>query len=230
MNDEYIQSSLCDGNVVEPEEIIKSVSYNQIEIIRNIMKLYSIDRFDLDATYSTGMFYDSGVIQQPKIKSDIKPQAEGVNEYDCRSLPLDDCSISSIMFDPPFIASIPKNEDTGIISQRFGSYRSVAKDLWSMYRDALIEFYRILKKDGVLVFKCQDSVDAGKQCLSHIEIINSAIITGFYPKDLFVLIAKNRIIGKHHRNQQHSRKYHSYFLVFIKQRNRVKYSHLELVE
>lgn len=127
------------------------------------------------------------------------------------------------MFDPPFIASIPKDKPTGIINQRFGYYRNIQHELWSMYSQALEEFYRILKPDGVLVFKCQDTIDASKQYFSHVEIINYAIYLGFYPKDLFILLAKHRIIGKTHHKQQHARKFHSYFLVFIKQKNPVKY-------
>lgn len=92
-----------------------------------------------------------------------------------------------------------------------------------MYHKSIEEFYRILKPDGVLIFKCQDTIDSCKQYLSHIEIHNKAIDCGFYAKDLFVLLAKNRIIGKTHHNQQHCRKYHSYFLVFIKQKNKIRY-------
>ena len=204
------------------KEIIKTISYSQEEIIRNIMELYKIECFDLDPTYSKGNFYKK--IPEPKLKFDLDPQSKGVEKSDCISLPLEENSIKSIMFDPPFIASIPKGKPTGIINQRFGYYRNIQTELWNMYHKALEEFYRILKDDGILVFKCQDTIDSCKQYLSHIEIINYASLLGFYPKDLFVLLAKNRIIGKHHHNQQHARKFHSYFLVFIKQKSPVKYN------
>jgi len=220
------QTTLGDSKTVQKEEIIKTISYDQEEIIKWIMKLYCPDGFDLDPTYSKGNFYKN--IEKPKLKFDIIPQSEEVKKADCTNLPIESGSLNSIMFDPPFVAGIQKKSNNGIIINRFGSFKNVSKELWEMYRKALKEFTRILKPNGILVFKCQDSVDSGKQCLSHVEIINYALKIGFYPKDLFVLLAKNRLIGKHHHKQQHARKFHSYFIVFIKQKCPVKYSKVEV--
>jgi hypothetical protein len=49
-----------------------------------------------------------------------------------------------------------------------------------------------------------------------------AIKYGFYPKDLFILLAKNRLNDG--RVQQHARKYHSYFWVFKKQNCKIDYN------
>ncbi len=46
--------------------------------------------------------------------------------------------------------------------------------------------------------------------------MNEASKLGFINKDLFILLAKNRIIGHNHGNQKHARKFHSYFIVFKK--------------
>ena len=186
------------------------------------MRLYCPDGFELDPTYSIGNFYKE--IKPPKHKFDIQPQIPGVKQADCRDLPFNDDSVGSIMFDPPFIAAIPRGKPTGIINQRFGYYRNIQHELWDMYHKALEEFYRILKENGVLVFKCQDTIDSCKQYFSHVEIINYAVKLGFYPKDLFVLLAKSRLVSPSQRKQQHARKFHSYFLVFIKQYNPVEYS------
>lgn len=48
-----------------------------------------------------------------------------------------------------------------------------------------------------------------------------AIKYGFYPKDMFILLAKSRLNDG--RKQQHARKYHSYFWVFKKSKNKVNY-------
>lgn len=44
--------------------------------------------------------------------------------------------------------------------------------------------------------------------------MNMAVSAGLYPKDLFILLAKNRIIGYNHAKQKHARKFHSYYWVF----------------
>ena len=45
----------------EPEkkkEIIKTISYDQEEIIKNIIELYCPNGIELDPTYSKGVFYN----------------------------------------------------------------------------------------------------------------------------------------------------------------------------
>jgi len=199
------------------KKIIKSVSYNQEQIIGWIRKLYVPEGFELDPTYGSGNFYKS--LSKPILRYDILPQQVDTKQADCTNLPLKDGSIQSIMFDPPFLVGSVK---LGIMKKRFGKYKN-EKELWAFYKEALREFWRLLKPKGVLVFKCQDMVSSGKQYLSHIHIINKALQQGFYPKDLFILVAKHRIMSPNMLVQQHARKFHSYFLVFIKQESPVRY-------
>tara|TARA_Y100000034_G_scaffold18559_1_gene20622 strand:- start:11 stop:703 length:693 start_codon:yes stop_codon:yes gene_type:complete len=204
------------------KEIIKSISYDQNEIMQWIIDLYCPNGFEVDPTYSVGNFYKK--IPQPKYKYDINPRANGVVESNCTNLSLGNDSVKSIMFDPPFIVGLPAKDSksTSIIGNRFSRFKDM-KELFEFYHRSLLEFHRILKVGGWLIFKCQDSISSGRQYLSHVEIINYAVSIGFYPKDMFILVAKNRIIGKHHHKQQHARKFHSYFLVFKKERNPVNY-------
>ena len=208
-------------------DIIKSVSEDQIEIIKNIIKLYiPSGQIDCDCTYSKGNFYNNNEIIRPKYNYDIIPQYDYVQKADSRNLPLEDNSINSIMFDPPFLAttgkSLKEDKNNNLINKRFGVYNNEI-ELHQMYKDSLKEFYRVLDKNGILIFKCQDKVSSGKQYLSHVFIINEAVELGFYPKDLFVLIAKTRLIADWQKNQKHSRKFHSYFLVFEKNNKKIKY-------
>lgn len=206
--------------ILEEPTVIKSTSYSQEEIIKNIIKLHlNNSPIECDPTYSKGVFYRN--IKVPKYKFDINPQTEDTIKADSRSLPIENEIINSIMFDPPFVISYGPslgngNKTSNIISNRFSCFRSIP-ELLSYYKDSLKEFHRVLKQDGVLIFKCQDTVSSGKQYLNHCEIYNMAKEIGYYPKDLFILNAKNRIISGKHKNQQHCRKYHSYFFVFIKQ-------------
>ena len=53
--------------------------------------------------------------------------------------------------------------------------------------------------------------------MTHTFIQNEAEKLGFYTKDLFILLAKNRLVAKWQlKNQKHARKFHCYFWVFEK--------------
>jgi tRNA G10 N-methylase Trm11 len=201
--------------------LIESVSNSQTQIIGNIIKLYCSGGIELDPTYSKGVFYKN--IPQPKLKFDIKPQIAGVIECDCRRLPLESNSIKSIMFDPPFVGGSQKDAPLGKIKARFGYFKNIL-ELWKFYRESLDEFNRLLIDNGILIFKCQDTIESGKQYLSHVEIVNYSVAIGFYPIDLFILHTKNYLISPNMYNQQHCRKTHSYFLVFKKTISKVKYT------
>ena len=208
-------------------DIVKSISFDQSEIIRNILKLHVPEgRIDCDPTFSIGAFYNASGIEAPKHKFDINPQINGVSKADARALPLDDGCISCMILDPPFLATKGKSLITGNgnrINRRFGVYPDEIS-LHRCYADMLKEAYRVLRQDGILIFKCQDKVSSGKQYLSHLFVINTAVELGFYPKDLFILLAKNRLVANWQtKNQRHSRKYHCYFLVFQKRDMRIKY-------
>lgn len=132
------------------------------------------------------------------------------------------------MFDPPFLAttgkSLNENKDNNIINKRFGVYPT-EQELHKFYIDSLKEAYRVLDNKGVLIFKCQDKVSSGKQYMSHCFIYNEAVKIGFYPKDLFILLAKNRLVADWQlKNQKNSRKFHSYFWVFEKTCKKIVYA------
>jgi hypothetical protein len=67
-----------------------------------------------------------------------------------------------------------------------------------------------------MIVKCQDEVSAGRQWLTHVEIINYYEQLGFYTKDLFVIVRQNKASIARLKKQIHARKNHSYFLVFTK--------------
>lgn len=208
--------------------MIKSVSYDQSEIIKNILQLHAKKhKIDCDATYSKGVFYDKTGIDKPDYKFDIIPVADGVMRADSRNLPLENSSIDCMMFDPPFLAttgaSLKSTDGNNKINKRFGVYPSET-ELHQFYVDSLIEAHRVLRENGILIFKCQDKVSSGKQYMSHVFVMNEAVKAGFYPKDLFILLAKNRIVADWQvKNQKNARKFHCYFWVFQKCKKTVEY-------
>lgn len=203
--------------------VIKSTSFDNSEIIKSILELHVPGhKIDCDPTYSKGVFYKNNGLDAPDLKFDLVPQTDDTVQADCRHLPLLDNSLDCIMFDPPFVISsgpslLAENckDGSNIINNRFSCFPTPSK-LYEFYKESLVEFYRVLSDNGVLIFKCQDTVSSGIQYLSHIYIHQMAIECGFYPKDLFILNAKSRLISGKHTQQKHARKFHSYFWVFEK--------------
>ena len=75
------------------------------------------------------------------------------------------------------------------------------------------EALRVLKEDSILIIKCQDEIDGGKQYWNHIILLNDIVKLGPRCIDMFILIQKGGPIMRH-KYQIHAKKNHSYFLVF----------------
>jgi len=197
-------------------EIIKTISFSQQEILSNIMKLYCPDGFECDPTYSKGFFYKN--LKKPEHKFDINPQTDDTIKACATKLPLKNRSINNIVFDPPFVATTSKMIKPGsnIIQSRYSAFPDMLS-LRSFYFNCLVEFHRVLKLNGILIFKCQDSVSDSNQYMNHCHIWHMARDIGYKELDLFILLAKNRLISGNMHKQQHARKFHSYFLVLLKQ-------------
>lgn len=207
--------------------LVKSVYGSNYEAIKNIMDLYDIERFDLDCTYSKGNFWKD--LPTPTNKTDLFPINDSVIEANSENLPFPDSSMESIMYDPPFVIAGSKykgnKEGSSIIAKRFEGYTRY-DELTSNYYNTLKELYRLTKKNGFVVMKCQDTVSGGKNHFTHVMVMNMAMEIGFYPRDMFVLTSNVRINsfnGTKWTKQYHARKYHSYFWVFQKVNPKVKY-------
>ena len=187
-----------------------SVFENDGEILKAIDDIFLKNKwFDLDCTYSKGVFYYD--IPQPRIKSDIKPQFEDVIENDCTELNfIEESSLNSIVFDPPFLFRKRKSVNNDKISERF-SYFNSYEELQYMYKKSLECFKNKLKKGGYLCFKCQDMTD-GKFYCTHNFIINYAREIGFELKDIIIKRSKTKL-QRDAKQQNCVAKIHSYWLV-----------------
>jgi len=206
-------------------KVISTIGYGEQEMIRDILYLHADGKdIECDPTYSIGNFYKGG-LKKPVYKFDKFPQSKEVVEATSDKLPLEDGSISVLMFDPPFVMSGEGydglTDGSGIISKRFSAFKDW-DELKGMYLSSLIEFYRILKDGGIVIFKCQDVVSSAKNHFTHCWTMEQALKIGFYPKDLFILLAQVRLNDG--RKQQHARKYHSYFWIFKKEKCKVNYN------
>ncbi len=191
---------------------VVSLSYDETRLIRWIIDLHNEGQaFDLDPCYSVGRFWHG--LPEPRFKLDRYPQVAGLCQADAAYLPLASDSIDSIMFDPPFV--VGPSDKPGIIRDRFECFKN-APELYSFYSQSILEFYRVLRDDGLVAFKCQDIISGGKEYWSHVHIMNEATKAGFRVIDLFVLGNKSIIWSPNMKHQQHARKNHCYFVVLRK--------------
>jgi hypothetical protein len=191
--------------------IIKSISFSQDEILQNIVALHT-GTIQADVTFGSGCFYKKA-LPRPEFCFDLAPRIPGVIAADVRRLPLHDYCLRSVIFDPPFLI---KTGPGAKLKERFGSQVGNMKDLWQFYYQAMFEIRRVLEPGGWFVFKCQDGVLSGKNNFTHCEIYDMAACLGFKVVDLFILLAKHRMVDPKHKVQKHARKFHSYFWVFKK--------------
>lgn len=195
-------------------DLIKSVQTSDLEVLKAISYLYLDEEwYDLDPCFSKGKFYENAPF--PRILMDKVPYNEFVDKNDIlNGIPLEDKSIKSVVFDPPFMFGRHGKTDENLMNKRFTMFDKW-EDLELMYKTALGEFYRVLQKHGIVAFKCQDYTDS-KTTLTHCYVHNWAIEAGFKVEDLFILHWQGGRIWNPNLRQRHARKFHSYWMVLKK--------------
>ena len=200
--------------------VVRSVYETQDEILSGIMRLHCPGGFDADLTYGNGQFWKK--LPRPRLCYDITPLHDGVQQADSAMLPLTPGAIGSAVFDPPFLTYVKNgraHKDGKVaMTARFGGYYTY-DELETHHRDTISEAHRVLRPLGRLVFKCQDIIHNHRMHCTHANVINWAETEGFRLLDLFVLPAKSRMPGPQNGTQRHARVFHSYFLVFERDRN-----------
>ena len=206
-----------------------------------------------DVTFGTGAFWKAiRPGEYTVLASDIDAKVDGyvpawIGEVqtgvDCRKLPYADASLGCVVLDPPYMEGLfRKSTDQLAGSGSHASFRhaysngkaeetddTTDQPKWhdaviDLYARASREAYRVLQPNGVFIVKCQDEVSANKQRLAHVEIITGCESLGFYTKDLFVVMRTNRAGVSRLKKQEHARKNHSYFLVFVKRKVKISSS------
>lgn len=196
------------------EKIYTAHKGKNSQLIRKAASLYLKDGQTIaDVTYGKGAFWaDTSLENVTLLKSDIVTIPDAA--YDFRSLPYDDCTIDHVVLDPPYMHTPGKP----MVEERYQNAATTSKmyhaDIIGLYTQGMLEARRVLNKGGHLWVKCQDEVQSGKQCWSHVELFNIATQAGFYGKDLFVLMSNNQPPIQH--AQKHARKNHSYLWILEK--------------
>lgn len=180
-----------------------------------------------DVTWGKGAFWKSiDPSRYNVLATDIQT---GV---DCRDLPYEDESIDALVLDPPYMEGLFRKKESEMAGngshsafrERYSDSKATAATEGApKWHDAVLDLYfkagaeakRVLRNYGVFIVKCQDEVSANRQRLTHVELINQ-FQEDFYCKDLFVITRSNTPTVSKLYKQEHARKNHSYFLVFIK--------------
>lgn len=183
------------------------------DLFADVMSMYAKDGYRvIDVTYGNGNFWKE--LDTTKWVFNGSDLLTGV---DARCLPYETGSIDIEVFDPPYM-----HNASGTVKDSISASYNIngtpnlrgTDDIISLYADVFIEARRVLKpKTGLLVVKCQDGIESGKQRWNHIVLYNIATALGFVAEDLFVLIQSTTPANRW-EHQKHARKNHSYFWVF----------------
>ncbi|EIT93612.1 DNA methyltransferase [Mycobacteroides abscessus] len=197
-------------------------------VFRDILRLFVPEGSTVaDVTWGKGAFWK--LVPEGKYKLLATDIQMGV---DCRQLPYENGSLDALVLDPPYMEGLfRQKEDHMAGSGSHAAFRASYSDGKATkqeagapkYHDAVLDLYykagqeakRTLRNYGIFIVKCQDEVSANIQRLTHVELINHWA-EDFYCKDLFVVTRSNRPGIVRLLKQEHARKAHSYFLVFVK--------------
>ncbi len=160
-----------------------------------------------DVTYGKGVFWHK--IDPTKYDLLASDLMTGV---DFRNLPYGDRSLDVFVLDPPFMHDGKTVHKSINARYQNGSALGRHESIVRLYGSGILEAARVLRPKGIIIVKCQDEIESGKQRWSHVEIIQLLGLFGFELVDLFVLV-QDRTPMLQHKEQQHARKNHSYAVI-----------------
>ncbi len=206
------------------ELTLSAYSGDNSEVFPQVLRLHVAPGAKVaDVTYGKGVFWKNIPAGEYELfPSDLK------TGIDCRKLPYNKGAMDCVVLDPPYMEGLFRSDDSFAGNGTHSAFREHysngdrPSDLGNKWHDAVLELYvraaiearRVLKHGGILIVKCQDEVSAGIQRMTHVEIILNLMRLGFYAKDIFVIVRRNKPGVTRVIKQLHARKNHSYFLVF----------------
>ena len=210
--------------IATTELVFSAYNDDNSEVFPHIIRLHVPKGSKVaDVTYGKGVFWRK--IPEDEYKLFATDLKSGI---DCRKLPYANGEIDCVVLDPPYMEGLYREDNSFAGNGTHNAFREHYSNgtrpdqLANKWHEAVLELYvkasieakRVLKKNGILIVKCQDEVSAGIQRLTHVEIILNLASLGFYAKDIFVVVRRNKPGVTRIVKQLHARKNHSYFIIF----------------
>jgi len=204
-------SNAHDGNGL----CLSAIYGDNADLMENISKLW-IKKEDavVDVTFGKGAFWKK-LKNLPTYSHDLK--LDGV---DCRTLPYVDNSLDVVVFDPPYRPTHGSksfgNNALASCYQLGKSSLDTINDVIDLYRKGIVEAFRVLKKGGRILVKCQDLSYCHKLHLVSLDVLREINNAGFDFADQFILINKTQMSSPKWAKQERARRSHSILWVGIK--------------
>lgn len=189
--------------------VTSAVKGRNADLISQVAKLYLEEGMVVaDVTFGSGFFWK-------KVNTDLydfRP-TDLVDGVDFRDLPYEDDSIDVLALDPPYLnqphGKGSKVHQTYQATETFEALGIRGNDgVMELYREGLSEADRVVRPEGQVWVKCQDS----KQDWNHITIHQMAVDLGWRARDLFVLVTNGTPMRWPY--QKSAKKTHSYLWIF----------------
>ena len=189
-----------------------SVSESESEILRAILFTYLNNTltYDCDLTIGKGGFYQNSV-PLPRFLYDINPLMDGVKNLS-EAINLPNEVFNSVVIDLPCAIVKPTIRRKKQIFSSFGTI----EELYATYKKMIELAWRLLKDDGILVFKTMDfSLNSEPLWISD-KSVATAVQTGFSLIDKYIYIDRKAVNAITSSRRRASTPAHAYFFVFKK--------------
>lgn len=171
--------------------VVSAIVGTNSELLEAVCSLWVVESdVVVDVTYGEGAFWRwSSTL--PHLRFDAR------TGHDARRLPLESSSVDVVVIDPPYR---PTHGSSGVVGLGGGFERyalgsqslDTINDVLDLYRDALVEAFRVLRSGGRVFVKCQDMSYQSRLHMVSIDVLRAMTGAGFTLADHFVLVNKTR--------------------------------------
>jgi hypothetical protein len=213
--------SIAEKNFPSGYEPLDSVWYGEedAELIEKLLCFYphSEPRLILDATVNRGRFWRNNSRSVIGLDIDCKHQPSVC--ADNMLLPFRSDTFDVVVYDPPHIPNQGRDRSKDF-TRRFGLGARSPKEFGYTFSHTfpkfMIEAWRVLAQDGILLCKIVDYIHNHRYQWAHVDLIHAGQEAGFTACDCIIKIRKGPIIDPKWKVAHHSRRQHCYWIIFRK--------------